>query len=314
MPMLISVPRFAENPSTVSPPQTIVVAITGGMGNQLFCYASGRGIATTLGATLRFHRSKNLSQGDRTYRLDRFRADVVHANLWQKAMIRLSMEQGIQRIGAALNPIVGHRTFEIVQDAGTGYSPAVLRRDRSMFLRGFWQSERYFAHISDDIRAELEMVDPPREIDRPIVEKMRSTESVCVHIRRGDLVSNPEYASKICVQDAAYYSKAADRLKQPGRDLHFFVFSDDPDWPRENLSLGRNVDFLCGPGAHGREDWQDFQLMRECKHFITANSTFSWWAAWLGCHPDKQVIAPRLWYRNSDQPPSDLIPSQWTIL
>jgi hypothetical protein len=294
--------------------KTIVVQLTGGLGNQLFSYASGRGISDKLGAKLRFHRSKNITDGERAYRLDRFRTKVVDAALWQEAMVRISLERRVQTVGAALGPRVRGRLFDVVQDNTMGYSPELFPQDRSIFLRGFWQSPKYFSHIEKEIREELEMIESPREKDRPILEKIRNTESVCVHVRRGDLVNNPEFAAKYHVQEPGYYQRAVQMLKQLGRPLHFFVFSDDADWPRKHLPLGDEVEFLCAQGAAGREDWQDFQLMRACKHFIIANSTFSWWTAWLGACPDKRVIAPRAWYRDSDSPPPDLIPSHWKVL
>jgi hypothetical protein len=294
--------------------KTIVVQLTGGLGNQLFSYASGRGISDRLGAKLRFHRSRNITDGERAYRLDRFRTNVVEAAIWQEAIVRLSLEHSVQTVGAALGPAIEDRLFQIVQDDASGYSPGLFPPNRSIFLRGFWQSPKYFSHIETEIREELEMIELPRERDRALLEKIRATESVCIHVRRGDLVSNPEFAARYHVQAPSFYQQAVHMLKQRSRRLHFFVFSDDADWPRKHLSPGDEVEFLCGETGAGREDWQDFQLMRACKHFIIANSTFSWWTAWLGASPDKQVIAPRLWYRDSDKPPPDLIPSNWTVI
>jgi hypothetical protein len=294
--------------------QRIVVQVTSGLGNQMFSYAAGRGISDRLGAHLSFRRARNLREGVRTYGLCHFRTKVREATLLQQFRIGISLQKPAQRMAQALGPSVARHLYAVIQDQGQGFTPQLFPRDQPMFLRGFWQSEKYFDHIQDQIRNEFAFVLPPREIDRAVLDRIRSTESVAVHVRRGDLVANPEYAAKYYVQEPAYYQAAAQVLRQMGKPLHFFVFSDDPDWPRANLSLGDNVDFECGPAAQGREDWRDLQLMSQCKHHVIANSTFSWWAAWLATFPGKQVIAPRLWVRGSNEPPPDLIPATWKLL
>ena len=114
--------------------------------------------------------------------------------------------------------------YEVVQDHCWGFTPEVFLPTDRCSCEGFWQSERYFAHIADEIRSEFEMAVTPREIDRPILEKIRSTESVCVHVRRGDLITNPTYAAKNYVQDANYYERAAEVIPPEDGQTPFLCF------------------------------------------------------------------------------------------
>src|SRR5207248_9354724 len=125
-------------------------------------------------------------------------------------------------------------------------------------------------------------------------------------------VTNPTASQTFGVCSLAYYHAAIDELAQTIKAPYFFVFSDDIPWAQQNLALAYPVTYVSHNGAE--RDYEDLRLMSQCKHHIIANSTFSWWGAWLGAHPGKIVIGPRQWFRNADYDTPDLLPASWLRL
>lgn len=169
---------------------------------------------------------------------------------------------------------------------------------------GFWQSEKYFTDVQEDLR-QVFRFDPSRLSERSAeaADRIRSTNSVSVHIRRGDYLSNREL-NGICT--ASYYQKALHEMRARVPDSRFYVFSDDPNWVAENIYF---ADFELIDWNRSNESWQDMYLMCQCSHNIIANSSFSWWGAWLNTNPDKIIIAPSRWFNSWDA--ADIVPDGW---
>jgi hypothetical protein len=180
----------------------------------------------------------------------------------------------------------------------------------ALALYGLWQSEEYFRDVGDVLRADLQ----PRPGPFPELERqMRQTESVAVHIRRGDYLT--AVGRQFGFVGLDYYQRAIADLRADLASPHFYVFSDDIDWVACHLRVDAPHTLVRPDGGSEPADHEDFRLMRACRHFIVANSTFSWWAAWLADGPGKIVIAPRRWYRDDPEGhlTRDLLPSGWML-
>jgi hypothetical protein len=181
-------------------------------------------------------------------------------------------------------------------------------------LHGYWQSEMYFASIEPLIRREFTLREEPSARTQRVASEICGANSVFVHFRRCDAVHEPRGASIHGTPPAEYYAHAAAYVNGRVSNPHFFVFSDEAEWVKQNVHLpGRMtvVDHnLPGNGdAPGREH-EDLWLMSLCRHAIIANSSFSWWGAWLNPDRERIVIAPKLWFRSTHDA-RDLVPQRW---
>jgi Glycosyl transferase family 11 len=171
---------------------------------------------------------------------------------------------------------------------------------------GFWQSELYFKSISDTIRKNY--IFDTKKLNmksQKLLTLLSSTTSVSIHIRRGDYLEHTENFGDIC--NTEYYNNAVNIIRNEYNDVIFFIFSDDANWVKQNIDI-MNAVFV--DWNEGNDSWQDMCLMSKCKHNIIANSTFSWWGAWLNANPNKTVIAPNKWMNNKEC--IDVLPLEWT--
>lgn len=178
-----------------------------------------------------------------------------------------------------------------------------------VYYKGFYQNERYFSDCADEVHRAFTF-DESLCNDRTraaLVDLEREQCAVSLHVRRGDYLLPKNFATSGCVCGMAYYRNALARAAELFPAACFYVFSDDPAWVRDNLSLPegtRVVDWNTGD-----DSWQDMLLMSRCRHNVICNSTFSWWGAWLNAHTDKTVIAPDKWYAGADS--SSIVPAEW---
>jgi Glycosyl transferase family 11 len=176
------------------------------------------------------------------------------------------------------------------------------------YLMGNWQSERYFAQVADTIRADFSFKALPSGRNAVLAELIGNTTAVSLHVRRGDIASNPASLAVHGLCSLEYYRQAIDYVATRLAKPEFVIFSDDMAWVRENL----HVDYSCHYVDHnkGLESYNDMRLMSLCHHHIIANSSFSWWGAWLNPNRAKIVVAPQRWFAaNYDS--SDIVPSSW---
>lgn len=289
----------------------IVARITSGLGNQLFQYALGRSLAvrnkTSLYFDLSYYRQRYDTDTPRAFKLDKFAIDYHLLNTspyrYVSKATRLLPDRTLRPFADWLTEKHFHADSTVL-DASA----------RFITLDGFWQSERYFAHCEAVIRAELTF---GRETGAAFAEYREQIEqskpSISVHIRRGDYVSHPEFSQSFGFVGVGYYRAAIARLTAQFPSARLFLFSDDPAWVHEHLTPDVPRVFVenTGPDA----DLDDLQLMSLCNHHIIANSSFSWWGAWLNADPDKVVVAPDRWFRNKpDWDTKDLIPPTWLRL
>ena len=286
----------------------VITRITSGLGNQLFQYALGRSLALSTNSPLYLDLSYYQYQYDtdtpRTFKLDRL--GLTYTRLDTSPYRYLSK---VARLLPArwLKPVI-----QLISEPHFHVDPAVLTARASVIsLSGFWQSERYFAAHADQIRRDLTA--QPRTGHLVSAYKnaiQRADVPVSLHIRRGDYVTHPTFSRAFGFIGLDYYRAAIEQLASRFPTLSLFVFSDDPAWVADNFRANVPVVSVVNTGPNA--DLDDLYLMRHCHHHIIANSSFSWWGAWLNPRPDKVVVAPRHWFRDKpDWNTTDLLPAGW---
>lgn len=293
----------------------LVVKINGGLGNQLFQYAAGRTLADQLGTELHLDLSFfDLPPGRHTARP--FELDRFHTRYWRATPEQLNSYTALReytwtRRTARLFPWLFSRQ-RFGEKQLFKFDPEVARIRKSTYLDGHWQSERYFADHAEAIRSDLRFRDAPSERNRELLRSMKGMVPVSLHVRRGDYVTSTDANATHGTCGIEYYVDAMQRVLSLAPESVFHVFSDDMDWARANLP--RLAPMVFVDHNSGTDDHFDLLLMSACKHHIIANSSFSWWGAWLNPNPEKLVIAPVRWFRDPAIDTSDLIPAEWTRL
>ncbi len=281
----------------------IYARLFGGLGNQLFQYAAGRAVAVRLRTELILDARLAPPGNHWAYALDNF---MIKASIGTDDELPPSKDR---RLAYGLWRFFG-RDPAFLRERGLGVNSAVLYAPDNTYLHGYFQSEAYFKDIEEDLRAELDFAHPPDTDNASWIEEIRAKPSVSVHLRRGDYVSSGKGAATHATCDQAFYDRAVAAVAETsGQDLRVFVFSDDPAWAKENLSFP----FETRVAGHNGTDkgHEDMRLISQCTHNVIANSTFSWWGAWLNKNPDKIVVGPKRWFSNDALQNPDIVPESW---
>jgi hypothetical protein len=292
----------------------LIVRLKGGLGNQLFEYAAGRALALRNHVPLLLDTSSGFC-GDpyaHSYALGAFH--VVNKRIEQGSSAELGIRADLFR------RFVKRRELLRMQVLGRTFDPAIynLRIKRPTVLDAYCQSPRYFHEIEELLRRELEFKTTPPGLSDVAAGEIMQTNSVCLHGRRSfakqaDGSIRQSVADFYGTCDLAYYRRAIRELAATHGNLRIFVFSDDIRWAQQNAGVFETEG--CSVNVIDDEDpLRSFYLMRLCKHFIIANSTFSWWAAWLGKYREKTVCVPAVWNRGERRFPRDLFPPAWKIV
>jgi hypothetical protein len=287
----------------------LIIQLTGGLGNQLFQYALARRLQIERTARVRFDLSLFDEHNERAINVRKYRTHLTEVSAMDRLAIRLSFGRTLSKAAAVLKPIARPVLFERFFDAHQGCDPRILQLTGRWYLSGWWQSPEYFDSIRSILLQEFQPADPLNETDAELRKKIENSNAVCVHIRRGDYVTDPKYNKEFKAQSAAYYHDCMRELQIRLNHPKFFLFTDDPAWAKQNIT----GDVTHVDHHDGNSDYIDLHLMSRCRHFITANSTFSWWAAWLSPYKRKTVIVPKVWRLPAQGPPADLVPADWQI-
>lgn len=199
----------------------------------------------------------------------------------------------------------------LIKEPSFKFSHNMLMGSDNKYYDGYWQSEKYFIDASTQIRNDFTFANPLDVINSEIVNKMQLSNSVSIHIRRGDYVQNPKVAEVHAMATMDYYKAAIEHIAENISSPHFFIFSDDITWVKSNLILDYQHEYV--DHNRGENSFNDMRLMSACKHNIIANSSFSWWSAWLNANQEKIIIAPKNWFKNNTST-EDLIPESWITL
>jgi hypothetical protein len=293
-------------------PNLIVIKLQGGLGNQMFQYAFGRLLAKRLNAELYLDVTtlEDINHGlgftCRKYELDVFN---VKAKIADTKILRSVVAYPKSRLAFYRLQLL--KSLGIVQHLNEkkfSYDADIYGlTNGNAFLTGFWQSEKYFQDIADDIRRELKLPQPRDHQNISYHQLIKNKNSVSLHIRRGDYVGNLTHP--VCGME--YYQQAIQIMNKDITDPVFFIFSDDTGWAADNVVTNSESYIIDQNKTNGAAD---MYLMSQCKHHIIANSSFSWWGAWLNPSENKKVIAPKKWFTNPLTDTKDLIPHRWTII
>ena len=206
-----------------------------------------------------------------------------------------------------INPLTQSKA--ICKEKHFHFNPEVLDLKENVLLYGYWQSEKYFIKYKDEILKNFTLKKELSQQSKQFKKIITSTISVSLHIRRGDYISDPTTNSFHGTCSLNYYKNAVSLISNRLKDTHFFIFSDDLDWAKKNLDFISNITFI--ELDQDIPDYEEMYLMSQCNHNIIANSSFSWWGAWLNQNPDKIIIAPEKWFMDENINTKDLIPGSW---
>ena len=294
----------------------IKVLLSGGLGNQIFQYAFGKTLAiknnTSLVLSTSFIESKLPIKKLATqmkYELSIFNinAEIEHNFITGKILYPFAKTEYLFR------DVINKNKMTLLQENLFEFQPDFLDYNDNTYAKGNFQSEKYFQTIESILRKEL--VFKNKLIDKNLdwQTKIESTNSVSIHIRRGDYISIQKNQDKFVIQTLDYYKNAIAYIASIISQPTFFVFSDDISWTKENIKSDFPMHFIDNNNTSDTS-YIDMQLMSICKHNIICNSTFSWWSAWLNANPEKIVIAPQNWFADKSINSQDLIPSEWIKL
>lgn len=284
----------------------IFTRLIGGLGNQMFQYAAGKSLANANACRLKLDISGfgnyKLHNG---YELNHFNID---ADIALEEEIR-KLVNGESRLARYIYKKLRIWKNTHYLEQGFAFDPRITEIKHSVYLDGYWQSYRYFESIEQELKHEFTPKKPLSGLNIKIAEQIADVNSVSIHIRRGDYVNSQTTSKVHGFLGVNFYKESigiiCSRLPNP----YFFVFSDDIVWARENLGLTNNVTFV--DHNQGVDSYEDMRLMSLCRHHIIANSSFSWWGAWLGHNARKIVLYPDRWFTTNERDTSTLCPPSW---
>lgn len=290
----------------------IVVRLMGGLGNQLFQYAFARAVAHKYNCEFKL----DATPFSHYYFLDKYCLspfniiENIATDSDMLGLIRIRKHDKMFNVlfnKLRLKKILGLWYFIPKTSA---FDPAAFKIKRTTYFEGFWQTELYFKDIEDTIRKEFTLKEPLSEQNQKIAEAMSRTQAVSLHVRRYAPDAIPSFGT--CSLE--YYQKAIAYVAAHVSNPHFYIFSDNYPWVREHFvpvinATGYSYTLVENPNDKNHED---MILMSKCRHHIIANSSFSWWGAWLNPNKNKIVIAPQTWFANLPKNDTrDLVPKNW---
>jgi hypothetical protein len=296
----------------------IIVKLIGGLGNQLFQYAAGRQLAELNSTILKLDIS-----GFEEYKLHRY---ALHSfEIWQHIAtieeieafkkVQTKSTALISKIGKRLNYSINptldfYRNVKVINESNLMFNSDVLELKGNIYMNGYWQSERYFSDIRNILLKEFTIKHKQDFTNLELSKQICNTESVSLHIRRGDYISSQLTNQIHGVCSMEYYQKAINEIVKKISNCHFYIFSDDHHWVRENFRLDYPMTMVDN---NTTTNYEDIRLMSQCRHNIIANSSFSWWGAWLNTNSEKIVIAPKKWFADDvkNKETKYLVPETW---
>lgn len=280
----------------------IIIQLTGGLGNQMFQYAVGKALAYRLGTELYLDKTHFLTTPTGKKNIRQY--ELHHFNI--KEQFKKPAFHWIKKYLKAEKMYARLQTFK---EQHVHIHPEVFELGDNTYLEGTYQAEKYFKPIEDILRNEFTFKTPPAGKNAKLAEKISSVNAISVHIRRGDYVSNPETLQSHGICSIEYYQQAVLLMEKRVKNPYFFLFSDEPEWVLQNFKMSQPCTIVSH--NNGENSFEDMRLMSLCKHNIMANSSFSWWGAWLNSNIGKIIVAPRQWFVNPEWESKDILPDNW---
>jgi len=291
----------------------IIVKLQGGLGNQMFQYAAGRSLSARRNTPLKFDLSFLRADAKGQYTQRHFELDVFNTRVEEASAAEVArfLQKGkVKRLLESKIPAL--ITHHAIYERGFAFQEGFFDYPSNAYLTGFWQSERYFQNIRAELLREFSPRRPLNAANAAMAQRIEGVEAVSVHIRRGDYVSNAHTNAYHGICSPAYYTQALAYLRERVPGMQVFVFTDDAHWAHTEFKPG--LPFTVIDYNHGADSYNDLYLMSRCKHQVIANSSFSWWGAWLNANAHKTVIAPKQWFADTSINTSDLLPGSWIRL
>ena len=285
----------------------IILKLNGGLGNQMFQWALARMIEETTDMSVYLDMSYFTHGYARPFELDIFKLEPkLVEDFWTKLKLNI-----IWRLRSRLKweEFLG---LTLYSEAKFNFDQNIHRIKANTFIEGFFQSERYFKCVEKQLREDFVFAKAPDAENSRLKADICSENSISLHIRRGDYVQKKRYQNVYATCSLDYYKRGVEYIAQNHPNPTLFIFSDDIEWVKENLKLPYQSVYV----SHntGEKSFEDMRLMSSCKHNVIANSSFSWWGAWLNANPEKVVIAPKKWFNDEKIVQTDVIPENWVRL
>lgn len=290
----------------------IIAKLSGGLGNQMFQYAFGRRLSLKNNTPLKLDVSE-LSmplKGEYTPREYGLNVFSINASIAQEDELKKYSKTKFEKIidfSLLHLPININKLY--VREPYFHFFKRALKAPKDSYLDGYWQSEKYFTEIRNTLLNDYSLSAEVSEKTAQLAKEIQNCNSVSIHVRRGDYISIASNSGLYEVCDVKYFMTAMDKISAVISNPKFYIFSDDSEWFRQNVKTNYLVEFVTHNS--GKDSFQDIYLMSLCKHNIIANSSFSWWGAWLNKNPQKCVIAPERWFKSNSKDSRDLIPETW---
>lgn len=288
----------------------VVVKLIGGLGNQLFQYALAKNLAKKLKTNVVLDVIPFNEYKLHKYSLEHFNFEKQFLTQNEQHFFGIECKKNFSYLYYRLLSLILKPKKIIEKDFS--FDKSILENtNKHIYLDGFWQSEKYFSEIKDELLKDLFIVKPLAGKNLEIANQIKKVNAISLHIRRADYVSNSKTLSVHGVCGLDYYENALKLITNKIENPILFIFSDDINWVKENLVT--NIDKVYVDHNNADTNYEDLRLMSLCKHNIIANSSFSWWGAWLNTNQSKIVIAPKRWYSDVEKNNQtvDLIPDSW---
>lgn len=284
----------------------IISQITGGLGNQLFQFAAGYSVAKRLNTDLLLHFTLHEADTKRRPAIAVLIKDLQWAN--QDQVKHYIPTNAASRIWQRLLPF-SQKVF--YKESHFHYDEHIQKITDNTYLKGFWQSEIYFHNYASDIRHIIVDAISSIHLNEQLVLKLSEQNSICLHVRKGDYLA-PPYNTYYHQLKNEYYKKAVQKVTLLNGNGKVYIFTDDIQWVEQHLDIDCSFELITGKQTS--HYFEDLRAMMLCHHHIIANSSFSWWSAWLSSRMQKTIIAPEKWFDQGPSDTEDLIPASWIKL
>jgi len=283
-----------------------------GLGNQMFQYAFAYSVSQRANVLLKIDISVFDSDGLRQYELGNYCVNVEVATEEEVCRLKYQAESLLKKFIRKLAKEPKQLAKSYCRESGFEFDECAFNQSLDVYFDGYWQSEKYFLAYREGLLKQFCLKAPLHTKSKSYQQKIRNEVAISLHVRRGDYVSNARTNSVHGTCSLDYYKQAVGMLESKLTRPHFFVFSDDTLWAKKNLRFIKKATFV--DLKMGRLDHEEMWLMSQCQHHIIANSSFSWWGAWLNDNPTKIVVAPKRWFKDQSINTADLIPDAWVCL
>jgi len=286
----------------------ILVELNGGIGNQMFQYAAAKSLALHHKTTLKLDISPGTDKS-MPQELKPRQFDLHYFDLPDPVVTAADLESFISKsaLGKITEKTKPNHKRRIYREPFFHFDKNFYNTEPDVYLKGLWQSEKYFLPFKNKIRSIFEFKNQTVGSFHNLTNQLKNQNSVSLHIRRGD------YLAKVSLEvlgliPLEHYQNAIELINSKIPSPSFYFFSDDIQWAKENFQIP-NATFVSGDIS--KDHIEDLYLMSQCRYNIIANSSFSWWGAWLNDNPQKIVIAPKKWFNKGPKDTQDLLPEEW---